>query len=371
MEDLADPAEVSSRAGAASVLLFAESRDFPVRRFDGVPKRWLPQMGRSGPCSFSGEARPAEYYAFQIAVCAVQHDAGPLALRASDLRRDDGGSIPASGIGCINLAGIGSDGAPFTKAVNVPAGHVQPLWVGVQVPADTKGSYAGSIQVGWDEHSHEDVNLTLHVAGEALSDAGDSQPQHLSRLRWLNSTVGSEPTVTAPFESIRASGTRLAILGRSLDLSPSGLPAQITSFFNGSNTAIVQQGRQMLAAPLRLTINHEDSWKWQTADIATQPASASWSARGSSQNLKCDLHAQLGYDGAVCYRARISAEADTSVQDIGLEVLLHREVAKYVMGLGQRGGRSAGEGSALEVGCCQAAGCAVGRRRERGLAAAA
>jgi hypothetical protein len=62
------------------------------------------------------------------------------------------------------------------------------------------------------------VSIQLTVAGEALTDHGDSVAKNLSRLRWLDSTVGMKPTVTAPFVPVRTTRRTVKVLGREMTI---------------------------------------------------------------------------------------------------------------------------------------------------------
>ena len=89
---------------------------------------------------------------------------------------------------------------------------------------------------------HKPSNVTLTVAGRALDDHGDRDSWRLSRLRWLDSTIGLDDNiVTQPFVPIIRNANSLKLLGRELVLGGDGLPRQIRSFFNADNTAISKQ----------------------------------------------------------------------------------------------------------------------------------
>ncbi len=42
----------------------------------------------------------------------------------------------ADALTCFNCGGMDEKGVPFTKEIDVPAGMVQPLWIGVWIPDD-------------------------------------------------------------------------------------------------------------------------------------------------------------------------------------------------------------------------------------------
>jgi len=54
-------------------------------------------------------------------------------LSFSDLAKNDGQKIPAASIRCFNLKGNDWLGKAFTNEVNIEKGHVQALWVGIDI----------------------------------------------------------------------------------------------------------------------------------------------------------------------------------------------------------------------------------------------
>jgi hypothetical protein len=332
MEQLA-PAELFHALGDGLVL-FTEAREHPVRRFDGVPSVWLDRPAAER-ATFHGDAQPGEYFVLQIAACAPRDAVGPLAVTAAPLR-GPAGVIDAGRVHCISLGGTGPDGLPFAKAVSVPAGGVTPLWFGIDVPRDAAaGDYTGDLVVSAGPSTAR-AHVTLHVAGPALPDGGVGDPRKLARLSWLDSTVGSEPTVTKRYTPLRCDGNAIHILGRDLTLGDAGLPAQIDSHFSGSNTHILPTGTPLLAAPATFT-----------ATTATGPAaSPSKLTITGHRDADVDWATQPGavrvvghmeFDGSATLDCQVTAPVDTDCQDVRFELPLRRSVAKYTMGLGHFG----------------------------------
>ena len=121
-------------AGEASAKVFTAPRENPWRVVEDP-------AGVRAPASpsFSGIARPGEFFVFQIVV-VPQTDAGTLSLAFSPLT-GKAGEIPASALRCLSLGGLNYDGRPFIKKIRVKAGETQVLWVGIDVPEAAKGDY--------------------------------------------------------------------------------------------------------------------------------------------------------------------------------------------------------------------------------------
>jgi hypothetical protein len=336
-----DPMEVCATAAetqallaahpAAPWLLFPEDRTFPIRMSDDLPTRWL--RAGSGD-TFQGTARPDEFYTFQVGVWAARQAVNDLQLQISDLRNAAGETIPAAAIRCFNLGGIDWQGQPFRRRVDVAQGRVQALWFGVAVPPQARGVYQGTVQISALGVPARTVTVRVTVAGPPLKDHGAAELWRMSRLRWLDSTIGQEPTLTPPFTPVQTSGAQESrILGRTIQFADTGLPRQITS-----------NGQALLAAPVTVTLALPDgraiAWhpggttvtKGAPVQVERQTA---WRAAG----LTGAVWSRLEYDGYLGYRVTLRAEKNLKISDLRLTLPLRRDAVPYFMGLGKSGGR--------------------------------
>jgi hypothetical protein len=170
-----------------------------------------------------------------------------LQLEFSDLKGSGGKRIPASAFRCFNLGGTDWLGRPIRKNFSVAVGRVRPLWIGIQVPKDAKGKYVGTIKVKPKGLEETTVIVELTVSGEVLEDCGDSDNWRLSRLRWLDSTLGLEDEVVPPFTPLKVRGDTIECLGRKVKFGAIGLPESIQS-----------NGREILASPVRFVVETEN-----------------------------------------------------------------------------------------------------------------
>jgi len=346
MEVIAMPEEVSrlvtSQSGK-SFLLFPEDRSDPIRMTDDLPQKWVLEGPKQ---ELTGTARPGEFYAFQIGLYASTADIQDIAVRFSDLRTADGShSIPASALRCTNTGGINWDGAAFKKVVSVKKGQVQALWFGVQIPKDAApGNYRGQVSIAPVGMPAQSVNLAITVSRNLIADSGDDEPWRHSRLRWLDSQLGVDDEIVRPYTPVRVAQNTISVLGRKVALGPSGLPAQIQSFFSPEVTRVQDTAKSLLAAPIDLIV--EDAagrrLKWaQSAPKFTKQNDgvAEWKASGTSGPLRLDVSAAMEFDGFVQFKITLSTTKAVDVRDIRLEIPLVKEAVQYMMGLGLKGGR--------------------------------
>ena len=208
MEVVATAAELRSLLAAHAAepfLLFPEDRRWPIRMTDDLPKRWIDR----GPSrAFSGEAQRNEFYVWQIGLWAAKQPLENLKLEFSDLRPAGSGKpIPAAALRCFNLGGIDIDGHTFTKRLDVAQGKVQALWIGVDVPPDAEpGLYQGTVTIRPRNGPAAEVELSLKILPQMLADRGDGDLWRHSRLRWLDSTLGTDDEVVAPYTPLVVEG---------------------------------------------------------------------------------------------------------------------------------------------------------------------
>lgn len=312
--------------------VFTAPRERPIRRVDTTDTPSLARAGVSNP-TFVGNARPGEFFVFQIGVQATEAT-GPLEFTAQPL-----GKIPASAVHCLSLGGVSEKGQPFTKRLTLQPGQTQVLWVGIDVPKSVRGQCVGTVTVSAGAEQVP-VSMNLTVVGKPVEDHGDSVAANLSRLRWLDSQAGAEPTVTRPFTPVQVQGKKLKVLGRQLTLGSDGLPAQIESAFNGSNTKL-GKFQPLLAGPAQLRVESNTgplAWKSRFGGVKATPTAATWSATSDTGALRLEVTGRLDYTGSGSLQMRVTAQQAVELRDIALLVPVRPERAKLMMGLGKQGG---------------------------------
>lgn len=343
MERVAAPAERQRLLTAnpdQPWLLFPETREHPIRMFDQIPERWA-ERGAGG--TLADHAPRGEYLSFQVGLWAARAAAQDVRVGFSELHGPDGATIPATRLTCFNLGGIDYTGKPFTNRLDVAQGRVQPLWMGLDIPADAKpGTYRGTLTITADGAPPREVPLAITVdAGEAVAH-GDDEPSRLTRLRWLNSTLAQNNDLVKPFTAVTVQGDKLGILGRTVTLAPSGLPAQIDSFFDERMTGYAKTPRALLAAPIRLVVQDAAGTHALGASGTPNvqvdgPGKVHWQVAGQAGPLKGEVSASLEMDGTLSYTIALTAQQAVKLADIRLEIPLANGVAQYELGLGRTG----------------------------------
>jgi hypothetical protein len=321
-------------------LIFPEDRKYPIRMQRDLPYRWIVRgpEGRE-----EGETRRGENYAYQLGLCALRA-VSDVRVEFGSLRNSKGQTIAGDSMLCINTDGISYDGRPFKKPIHVPAGQVQALWCVVRVPVDASGVYTGTVVVVADGRRTV-VNVQLNVAGRLAEDHGVRTPVEMTRLQWLNSTLAQENTVIAPYTPLEIVGdTVVRLLGRSIRLGSQGFPEQIQTYFTPEMTEMTDQPTNLLAEGIHFHFVRESDGKDIRLNpggveiVERTPGTVRWTAINVSDTLRMEVSASLEFDGFLSYKVKVIALADVDLKDIVLHIPFQPEAAKYMMGLGRKGG---------------------------------
>lgn len=340
MEVIATPAE-TTRFMADSPggwRLTAEDRDYAVRMWHYIPKHWADRGPRA---TFDSRVLRDEYFTFQAVVAN-----GSTALNDVKVTFEGFPAALKSSLTCFNCGGIDENGHAFTKVVNVPASTVQPLWIGMQVPATPSAAPITGDVVVTSGGASQRIRVRLTVDAASAVNHGFDEPELMSRLAWLNSTVGTDANfVIPPFTpvAVASAGRTVSVLGRQVALGATGLPDRITSTFSADTTSVGATPSPVIARPMALRVVRNGAAEAMTSAsfVAKNDARgrASWKAVSRSSAFTMTVNGALEYDGMLDYRIELTALADASIDDIVLPIAYAPGAADYILGLGNKGGR--------------------------------
>ncbi len=313
------------------VLFFTETREFPIRMKDEIPLKWI-ESGTSE--QFTGNALQNEYYSFQIGVFAATGEISRLEVLTSNLTISGKSGEGDIRITCFNTQGVDPYGVPFTKKLNIASGGVQALWIGADVPKNARpGRYTGHISIIGKDMPSREITITLNVSGQLLADRGDSEPWRHSRLRWLNSTAGSEGIPVPPYLSVKQTGSgQIELAHHQLHFGKNGLPESIDN-----------QSGPLLASPVTLTAETPDGildFPFTTAVSSLTDGKYTQLSKSKKGNIESAWSVRADYDGYlhtfVTFK-NISQNNPVTFKDIKLSIPMVESQAKYMMGMGLPG----------------------------------
>jgi hypothetical protein len=321
-------------------LVFPEEREYSIRMKKDLPYRWIQKGARP---SFSGEAARGEQYAYQLGIYALQN-IEDIKVQFTDLKTSDGKIISAKNSSCLNTNGTTYDAKRLVKKVDVAQNEVQALWCLVDVPRTaTPGVYKGKAIISAKGKTPLTITILLTVTQQILKDGGISEPWKMTRLQWLNSTLAQENKVIAPYTPLQVKSNTISLLGRKLELNPDGFPGQIQTFFTPEMTGYSSSPKNILTEPMQWIAEMKGGKKltFKNSGIkftATQPGIVQWTSTNTSEAVKMEVKGSLEFDGFMAYEVKVTALKNATFDNTGLKIPFHKSAAKYMMGLGQKGG---------------------------------
>lgn len=343
MEIIATAAETKDlikKNKGKSFLVFPESRINSMRMKNDLPQRWIEKGIQN---TFADVALRGEYLAFQLGIYALE-DLESVTVSFSDLKNKAGKIISAKSISCINTDGVKYDGSVFTNTVDVGKGKVQAMWCGIDIPQSVvPGIYTGKAIVHAGTASKE-ILLQIKIGEGITSNGGIDQPENMTRLKWLNSTLAQENTVIAPYTALEVNDTVISFLGRKLFLNKDGFPAQVQTFFTPEMTGIGLKPNDIFAEPVHFHFYDADGkqpLQWKTAGIKyvkKEAGTVAWQSTNISTSLQMDVNAALEFDGFLSYTVKFTALEEVNFSEINFHLPIQPSSAKYMMGLGLKGG---------------------------------
>ncbi|GGA60110.1 hypothetical protein GCM10011507_09610 [Edaphobacter acidisoli] len=321
--------ELCARNSEAA-LIFVEDCEHPIQMSDRLPLRWV-QRGTQE--LFSATVLRGETYVLQLGIYLREdHFAQDVSLdlRFEDLDGlDEGEKIPASAWTCVNTDIVSATGESTHTPVKAIPGKITALWCAVHVPLHAKpGRYQGKIVVRIGKSAEFPVAVELAVNKEFIRAGGVDQGWRLARIDWLNSKIGQEDKITAPYSPVQVDGQTVRCLGREVRFGDTGFPVSILS-----------NQRELLAGPVTLSVNRDrTAWKGTSKVESINDAKAVLSSVGTSGLFKLDVTTVIEFDGGIGFDVKLSSRQTQSVSNIVLEIPYKKELAPYAVGMGLKGG---------------------------------
>lgn len=330
----------SSQLENLPYLIFPELREHPIQWYDSLKTSWLTEDYSLS--NYKLAAQPGEYFVYQIGVWAFKGPIHDIKVLFSDLERADGKCIPAAKMTCFNSGGMDGQGNSFSKTVNIAYNRIQSLWMGIDLTDVEEGSYEGRVYTVSDGNM-QSIPIQMEVHGNKVANQGFNEGKRLSRMAWLNTSTGMDDMITRGYDEIEREGKLIKILGRSVTIAPSGLPAEIMSFFEPSNQFLMPEGEAITSHPFQFIVEKENSEILQlkpgNLEFTDQsPSHLSW--RVTSYCDECELicSGRMEFDGYVDYKLTLRSKEIIRVKDIRLDIPVNKDQARYMMGLNHEGG---------------------------------
>lgn len=323
-----------------SFYAFPESRENPLKWTDSIPANAIPESEISNE-GFVLKAHPGEFFTYQIGICS-REELQDVNVFFSPLTAENNQEIPVHKMTCFNKGGVDYLGKAFAKQINVAAKKLQALWIGMDLKNVKTGKYEGIVTVVVGKEQ-QNIKLKLHVCGDPVIGKGYDLGENMSRLNWLNSTIGIDNKTTKDYQPINRNGNSLSILGRKLQIAPTGLPSSISSYFTGSNQSLKKDASPIVGSPFRFIIEKTNGEiihlvPGELEFFKKSQSKICWYVVNTSNECTMECWGEMEFDGFVDYKLKLTAKNTLEIKDIRLEIPVEKEKAKYMMGLGHEGG---------------------------------
>ena len=345
MEVIAKQQEVKNlikRNAGKTYLIFPEDRMHPIKMKHDLPQRWIKKGGSS---IFSDTASRGENFSFQLGIYPFVKDLRIVSLTFSDLKDPSGHVLSSKTLSCLNTTGTGYDQSMLTSVVNIKKGDVQSLWCLVNIPKDIKpATYRGTVTLNTADAAPVVIKISIYIDQHMAKNGGIDQPWKQTRLTWLNSALAQQNDVIKPYVPLELNDRTISLLGRKLHVNPSGFPDQIQTFFSPEMTDLSLVPKNILTEAIHFHVissaTHKDiHFTNEGLNFSSkQPGTIKWSAVNTSEIMQMKVDATLEFDGFLSYTVKLIALQDVKLNDIKLHIPFTKESAKYLMGLGYKGG---------------------------------
>ncbi len=311
-------------------IIFTEDRCFPIRLTRQMPVRWAMEKPSE---SFQGIAHRNEYYVWQIALWAARQGLEDVKVRFSDLKMQGSDHlIPANELTCFNQGGLNWDGTRLYHMIKIPEGRIQSLWCGVQIPEKaTPGEYKGIVTITAKGMEPRQVDVRLTVKDQILTEKGDNEPWRLSRLRWLDSSIGLDDHPVAPFSAMKLQGKTIKATEKSMTIENNGMPKSISV-----------NGHEVLSRPIQVELETNDGTLCMNGGKLTIQQQADglvcWTSLCQQKGIEMLCRGRMEFDGHVHYDVSLSSEQAIELRDIRFCTQYSTYAQEYMMGAGYSGG---------------------------------
>lgn len=324
---------------------FADSRENSVRMFDVIPQCWAVRDAQ-GLGQFRAEARPNEFFTFQVAIWAVTKELRGVKVEFSDFETSDGRRLSSSLFRCFNTGGVDIKGEVFTKTVDVPRRAVQPFWIGVDLPRDAGGEYRGRVTLVPENAAPTILDVVLDVKGEILEGRGVESASSMARLMWLDSRIAVSDEPTKPYIPLKVSVNKIKYLGGEMTIGKNGLPSSVVTNYTQMNQIDRNVRNEILREPMRFIIESDGGVREKFADERTtisiskiNPDRVEWRTTMSNDRFDVTVTGSFEFDGLSDFSIDVTAKEDLKITDMRLEVPYSNMASEYIVGIGNKGGR--------------------------------
>lgn len=287
--------------------VFGVSRNFPLDGKYALPHALA--VGKIGSLNhLKLNAQPGEFLVFQLVLYSKEKNFFLEKIEYSG----------ANEFTCFNLEGTDFKGEQFNRTISIHPKKTVILWCGIQLGTDSLEEISGKLLLHFNSGKRE-FPLDLHIAGVPLKNSGEQDDFRLARLRWLNSKIGFDDEVPAPYQPLKRKDNTIFLKGHTVTLGKNGLPEEICSGYKNLNREIGLPEKNLFTCPPVIRQNGIPFSDDDLEFLVETPVIIKWRSG--------NLCGEINFNGTLKYCLTAQAE-----KEIRLEYTLSD--APYMLGLG-------------------------------------
>jgi len=185
----------------------------------------------------------------------------------------------------------------------------------------------------------------LYAQNTSITDSSVIEPWRQSQLKESLANVPKGKRKSAAYQFLKvADDTIINLLGRTVILNKDGFIKQVQTFFKPDMTGYNDEPANLLYEGIHFHFTKKSDGK--NIDIKSTgvhftlktDAEVQWESTGTSDVLQVETEASLLSNGAASFQVKVTALQDMLFKDIVLHIPFQKNMATYLMGLGQKGG---------------------------------
>ncbi len=242
-------------------------------------------------------------------------------------------------IECINTDFVDKFGKSGHKSVSVKKNILQPLFFTVESPHLGRRTQTAKFSFECESGTYE-FEIAFNINDSRVYNNGYNDLWRLSRLKWLNSSLEQNDDLVRPFTSPEVCKNRVKILGREVELSPNGLPAQVYSYFDEAVQLCGGVQASLFEKPCELEISGE-KLAGKELVIKAFKNRAELNSLCDSADYSAHVAAVIRYDGQIQYSVKINPKHDFVAKNVCLNIYVSEKCTSLMHGLGRRASKAA------------------------------
>jgi hypothetical protein len=235
---------------------------------------------------------------------------------------------------CYSTGGRDKFGVDYEHPIDVEENSAKEILLGFDLRGLDIGRYTSKL-IFKDKYGSFEMDVIVDVNNDEVKDDLDNFDY---RLEWLDSTMGIDDSIPAPYTPLKIEERTIELLGKKVLVGTNGLIQQVVGYWDDSLSVKDTPQSALFTAPMEFSVAREEfketDFSLTGTESVAQIVSVSENAR-----LLMETTAALDYSGLIKYNVKLTAKENIPMPSVSLKLYFDPACAKYSMGLGKLGGK--------------------------------